>query len=105
MRKSFRPTVAPRCQHTCNAVLLRVDDGDVVVFVVAVVLLFGVEIDVGVVEADCIPHDSSPSSDEPLKEKSKISLKILYFDSKQTKNNTYYNFLMFQMIVEYVALF
>lgn len=58
---SFRLTVAPRCQHTCNAVLLRV-------FVVAGDL-FGVDVavaaDIGVGDGELRPHVSRPSSDEP----------------------------------------
>lgn len=57
---SLRPTVAPRCQHTCNAVLLRVDD---------VGALFGVEVavaDIIVGDGEFRPHVSRPSSDEPM---------------------------------------
>lgn len=63
MRKSFKATVAPRCQHTCNAVLLRV-------FVIGD--LFGVDVatadDIGVGDAAFRPHDSRPSSDEPVRQ-------------------------------------
>lgn len=47
MRWSRRPTVAPRCQHTCNAVLLR--DGGVL----------------AVEPFELRPHVSRPSSEEP----------------------------------------
>lgn len=66
--------MAPRCQHTCSAVLLRVDDGDAFVFVVAAARLFGVDVDAGVGDADRTPHDSSPSSDEPEKNRNVIVL-------------------------------
>lgn len=60
---SLRPTVAPRCQHTCSAVLLRVDD---------VGALFGVEVavaDIIVGDGELRPQFSRPSSDEPMKTK------------------------------------
>lgn len=55
--------VAPRCQHTCKAVLLRDDDGDLLIG-------FGVDWefagDIGGGNVEFKPHVSSPSSDEPF---------------------------------------
>ncbi len=51
--KSFNPTVAPRCQHTCNAVLLRVEDVEDVLFV-----LSAAAGDDGVGDAELMPHVS-----------------------------------------------
>lgn len=77
--KSLSPTVAPRCQHTWMALLLRTDAvaaaaaavDDAIGVPVPTVDLFAFNdalcCDNGVGDAELRPHVSRPSSDEPVK--------------------------------------
>lgn len=79
--KSLSPTVAPRCQHTWMALLLRTDAvaaaaaaaavDDAIVVPVPTVDLFAFNdvlcCDSGIGDAELRPHVSRPSSDEPVK--------------------------------------